>query len=99
VSGRYTRLPALGPPQDTPEYHLRAALAALGPLSRYVRVEAQDLEAYMMQVRHVVGLTGHEYDIDGRQEWHSGNCLYRKMWAMGLDDEPYCIAARALLGL
>lgn len=40
---------------------------------------------------------GHEYEVDGRQEWHSLNCIYRKTWPMGGGDEPGCIAARAAL--
>lgn len=45
----------------------------------------------------VIRMFGHEYDVDGRQEWHSLNCIYRKTWSMGGEDEPQCVAARAAL--
>ena len=34
---------------DTPKNHLKAALAILGPAARYVRVEANDLSAFIGQ--------------------------------------------------
>ncbi len=48
-------------------------------------------------LREVVAYFGHDYDIDGRQEWHSLNCLYRKTWPMGGNDNPGCVQARAAL--
>lgn len=38
-----------------------------------------------------------EYEVDGRRELHDSNCLYRKLWAMGGEDEPRCVQARAAL--
>jgi hypothetical protein len=52
-------------------------------------------------LREALLMFGHEYDVDGRMEWHSYNCTYRKTWPM-FDgdtsmDERQCIAARAAL--
>jgi len=56
-----------------------------------------------LDVERLLSHFGHEYDMDGRQEWHSYNCGYRKTWAMydtppnDNDDDAACVAARAAL--
>lgn len=58
------------------------------------------LVAHIDRLTNIVKMFGTEYDVDGRMEWHSYNCIYRKTWAMdGMTDEPQCIAVRfALFG-
>lgn len=59
-------------------------------------IEAVEDEA-VTRLRKAVLMFGHEYDVDGRSEWHSFNCTYRKTWAMGGDDDASCIAVREAL--
>lgn len=55
------------------------------------------------RLREALLMFGHEYEVDGRMEWHSLNCTYRKTWAMYDEDDharfddAACIAARAAL--
>jgi hypothetical protein len=49
------------------------------------------------RITEAMAFFGREYDVDGRMEWHSRNCIYRKTWAMGGNDEPGCAAVRAIV--
>ena len=66
----------VSPPEPPPEARLRAALAALHPSSRYVRVEAIDLAAYLDAARAQV-----ETGLDVER-------LAEAMWFEGLVDGP-----------
>lgn len=61
------------------------------------RVQAEAAAERDDGLREALLMFGHEYDVDGRNEWHSFNCTYRKTWAMGGDDDASCIAVREAL--
>ncbi len=49
------------------------------------------------KLREALRSVGDIYEVDGRHEWHDRDCIYRKTWPMGGEDEPWCIKVRALL--
>jgi hypothetical protein len=70
------------------------------PTRDYWRQRALDAEARATApagLREALLMFLSEYEVDGRRELHSLNCLWRKMWVLGGEDEPQCIAARAAL--
>jgi len=62
--------------------HLRAAVSG--------RSASEPLDALLPWIAS-------QYEVHGRTEWHLLNCIYRKTWPMGGEDEPGCIALRAAL--
>ncbi len=49
------------------------------------------------KLREALRSVGDTYEVDGRHEWHDRDCIYRKTWPMGGEDEPWCVKVRALL--
>jgi hypothetical protein len=64
-------------------------------LAAILAIEAEADRSLLLQ--RALRAFGHDYDIDGKQEWHLVNCSYRKLWPMGIEDDADCAAARAAL--